>query len=106
MLFRRIREAAFDPLAGRIGLFVFGAVSASASIAVATSSFISNNAGIVLLLLIGAALGIYFAAVAIFKRKPRAVAVLTHWGVLPLGVLCLAIAIPIASLARNFARRD
>lgn len=103
MLFHGIREAASDPLTGRVGLFIFGALLMAGSAALATSERAAAN--IIYLMFFGvvAVLGFYLVGLSLFGRKPRAAAILLSWFSRPLGVVCLAIAIPLASMARRLA---
>ncbi len=103
MLFKRIREAAYDPLTGRIALCLFGIVLVALSIFAATSQRVSNNSAYVMAFGISSVLGLYLIAVSLFRRKPRAVAILLNYATRPLGVPCLVLAIALKSAAQRLA---
>jgi hypothetical protein len=103
MLFHRIREAAADPLTGRMGLFIFGALLAAGSVALATTERAASNITYLALFGVVAVLGFYLIGLSLFGHKPRATAILLSWFSRPLGIVCLAIAIPLASMARRLA---
>lgn len=105
MLFRRIHEASHDPLTGRIGLFIFGAMLAAGSLALWTNPLASTNAGYAVLFIACGLLGAYLLGLAIFSRKQRGHAVLLSRFARPLGLVCLAIAMPLASIVRKLNAR-
>jgi hypothetical protein len=98
VLFGRIREASEDGLTGRIALALAGG-----SVAFLCTWFAADGIGPAPFQLIFAAFavfGIYLIGRAIFSRAPRVAPILLSYFFAPIGVICIAIAMPLAAIVR------
>ena len=102
MLFTRIREASEDGLTGRIALALAGGGLAFFCAWFAADA--QGQAPFQLLFVAFAALGIYFVGRAAFSQTPRVGPILLSYFFAPVGVACIAVALPLAAIVRSLRR--
>jgi len=99
VLFSRIREASEDGLTGRIALALAGG-----SLSFLCAWFAADASGQAPFQLVFAAFavfGVYLIARAIFSRAPRVAPILLSYFFAPVGVVCIAVAMPLAAIVRS-----
>ena len=100
MLFAGIRQASQDGLTGRVALALAGIATASMSIWLALSAV--GPLPYQLFFIGFACLGLYIVGLAVFCRAPKARSILLSYFFAPIGIVCIAFAMPIAAAIRRF----
>lgn len=98
MLLTRIREAGADGLTSRIALALAGAATACLSVWLVLDA--AGQPPYQMLFVGLGFLGIYLVGVAIFSRSAGAKTILLSYFFAPVGILCIALAMPLAALIR------